>query len=1706
MRVKTLVTAVAAALYSAGMVQAAAVSPGKVERLEPLKITAEQAKQLNAASAQQVNLLQNDGLNVQIARQSDKFVVEEGLTGEHVYIVRLHQKPLAQAGANLLAQGGSERNTVKTKPGEAKLFVAGQPVNREIKQYRDQLLSKQQAVIAELSATLGDRPVRQQFTNAVNGFSMAMTQEEAQRVSQQANVASVRRSKTYELFSDVGPELIGADKIWTGSVTDSVPYKGENVIVGIIDTGVNTDHRSFADVGDDGYDHQNPWGAGQYVGDCLKEGFEGLCNDKLIGVRSYPVITDFFTSGEYGDTRPAVGEDYQGHGSHVASTAAGNVLLDVDFVNPAPGAVNDGSVVKEALFPRMSGVAPHANIISYQVCHPSNEINRGCPGEALIAGIEDAISDGVDVINFSIGGQDSHPWSDDVELAFLSAREAGISVAAAAGNSGQPQGYQEYFGAIDHASPWLMNVAASTHSREILVETKLVDPMGGSEMPRWSEIVGGAVNTSSVTGLVVKASDYGDEYCGEPFPAGTFDLTDAGGNPSDVIVVCKRNNLNDPNGIARNAKADNIKAGGADGMIMYNYANADTIVATAAYSVPSIHITKQEWDGRWDNGMSGYGLSDWLAKGSDHVLTISETLIDRDLDPERADWLAAFSSRGPSPSTPEALIPAVAAPGVNIYAAFADEHPFVSGGASGDFAFLSGTSMASPHVAGAMALLKQAKPSWSATEIQSALAMTAENKVQYRRLNDENGDVVLASTYRAGTGRINVANAAKAGFIMDETVDNFKAADPQNGGAVHKLNIPQLVNFECKPQCQWIRTIKATTAGSWSVTHDDVINWAFDSRSQLSQNGVSIKVTPSEFTLEAGETLDIVVEASIMDTQDWFSNAEVELHSNLIFTETTGNASEAHWPVVFKYDKNGMPGRLAATAHRNDGNAIVKGINLPEGDNIYGRIFTPVKADVKSITLPKDDDGQFPWSSNADLTVPMEDRVDEATHVEMIQVPANARRLMVETFGTTESELEGSLDKGNLLVYVGKDYNGNGKADPFEELLCVSNHIQYNNFCNINQPEEGQYWALFYNPRKGAAQNNYYDAMEETFEFATTVVTDDVAANMSLEVPASNGQDPVDIQVNWNIPEMVEGDVYYSLIDFGSSEINAGNIGKVAFKLERGIDDVHLDVPQTGAHLGEQVPFTFEVQPNDSGADRAFTISADIPAGLSLNAEDVLTSSKEIVTDITVEDGKLTISGIQPNTADVEASYNITTNLEDAMCRTPDFGNKNPGGYVDLEEFRIYPMFSGFAPVEYDANGRAINGKDNNILYRKGIELPIDVIFSGRYDNFHLYNNSENLNVGKQNALDIHAHGIVSLWEGQPFFFPYHDIFPYNSFPYESIGMMWRGFEVLDPNAPKAILSAPLVNNWSERSGISIAVTQTGWGILEYDNARTYLPAGRDANRVYQWQELDDRFDFELIFNVNTRHGDGEYEMMMAYDNLDFGSQDGRGSVGLQGFRGALYQYGPLEKYLGEQFSYGELDKKLSDGLVICYDYVGPESSQFQVTAWTRVKDNAAGQDLTVNAVSQVEGMADINMSHTVSVASNISLGSIADQSVAENTSLEGITVMYADEQNSVNQITVTGEHITAVVDGHTSGSEITITPEENFYGEVEVTVTVSDVENPADAASTSFMLTVVSDGVEPQPEPEVLPEVEESDDGGALGFGALMLLVFAGLRRKVAR
>ena len=1645
MQVKTLSIAVAAALYSASAAHAVGVDNNQVKhQLKAPNITFEEvkafSKEINQGDSS--NMLQNDGLNVQLNSQANKFT-EEGIDGEHIYIIRLRDNSVALEARDLT----SPLSQTLQAQGVSKVFEKGQATVSAVTDYQNKLLSKQRTVMQSVTAVTGRTEMRRQFTKALNGFSVKMTEQEAMRVAELGAVVSVMRSKNYDLLSDEGPKHIGADQIWDGSsVPSGIKGKGEGQIVGIIDTGINSDHPSFAAVGGDGYEHENPFGAGVYVGDCVEEPEEIQCNNKLIGVRSYDVITDAFDAMIPG--WPAIGEDYQGHGSHVASTAAGNVVKDVPFMLASYGENTDGNILKEGLFPEISGVAPHANIIAYQVCYPSSEEYAGCPGEALVAGIEDAISDGVDVINFSIGGADSNVWADPVQLAFLAAREAGINVAAAAGNSGQACGAAECFGYLDNSSPWLAQVAATTHGRTVAVETAVeyagfADETLGSEVPSWSEtgLVGGSINSEEITGVVVWAKDYADVdgfkdyngYCTADYPENTFnfykdgtEIAGAADGSTNVIVICQRHDPNDSAANARTAKVDHVKAGGADGFIMFNRVRDQGTVAEG-YSLPGVHFTYDQWNGVYPED----GLEDWVDSYSEkgHMITIKPTVIERRVDTDDADWLATFSSRGPSYSNIEILAPTLAAPGVDIYAAYSDEHPFVTPHGQ-DYAAISGTSMASPHVAGSMALLRQIHPEWTAAEIQSALSMTAENVVKYHRLNSESEVVADAKIYRSGAGRINVALAAKAGFVMDESADNFLAADPYNGGTPHKLNLPNLVNFSCAPECQWVRTIKATEDGTWTVSHEDVENWAFDVNTQGKQNGVNIDIFPKTFSLKKGETQTIIVKASIMDTQDWFSNSEVELHTNLVFQAEEADIPDAHWPVAFKYDRGNLPSSLETTAHSNVGTYVAKGIVLPSVEAPVARAYQPIKADITTVTLPKDDDRTFPWAMNRTDEVDAADILDEATFAKFVTVPANSKRLIAETV-SVESELEGTLNVGNPIIYVGKDYNGDGIVQPQDEILCVSNHKIYKNFCNINNPEEGEYWVVVYNTNKSSV-----DAVEETFEIATAVVSDQVASGMTASLPGSDGQNTVEMTVNWDM-DLDADSVYYSLLDVGTSAVNYGNLGSIPFKLNRGNDVAHLDAPYTGAKVGDMVPYTFEVLANNSGADREFSLELAIPAGLDIKAENVAVSTASEI-NVEIADGKVIVTGTQADTRDVEPDYIVTDNITDEMCRTPDFGNSNPGGYVDLSEFGITPILSGF---------------DENNLYnsRSGYSLPIASLYNGAYDTFSLYNNAENTNI-QNSIIQIRGMGTVNT-NGSRYFYPVHNPFPYNSFPYENMGPLWRGWEFTDSGLLRSVMSVGL----SSSEGISLASTATGWGIVEWDNASDYDdPVYDRTTGKYTYTKRDNSFDFQVLFNANTRFGKGEHEIYYAYDNLDYGSTRPAGSIGLQGFRGAQYEYGPLENYRGIQIAYNNLDEVISDGYVVCMDYVGPESSQFEVTAWAEVMPSAAGQTLEIEAKAAISGLNDMTSTATLAIPGNITVVALDDMVTTEETPIS-FEVHHIDEKNSKNEISVISDDVTYEVDGDT----VTITPNENFSGETEVTVVVSDIEYPSDAASTTFMLTV---------------------------------------------
>lgn len=179
----------------------------------------------------------------------------------------------------------------------------------------------------------------------------------------------------------------------------------------------------------------------------------------------------------------------------------------------------------------------------------------------------------------------------------------------------------------------------------------------------------------------------------------------------------------------------------------------------------------------------------------------------------QGDVLASFSSRGPTPSPYDSLQkPNIAAPGVDIYAAI-----------PGGFDFISGTSMASPHVAGAAALVAQSHPDWTPTEIKSALQMTASPE----GFSDDG--TTPWNPDEVGHGRADLTKASLAGLVMDETTTNFIAANPYAGGSPEALNLPSMRNVDCSPSCTFTRTVRNTlgTPSGWRAT-GRTENEAFD--------------------------------------------------------------------------------------------------------------------------------------------------------------------------------------------------------------------------------------------------------------------------------------------------------------------------------------------------------------------------------------------------------------------------------------------------------------------------------------------------------------------------------------------------------------------------------------------------------------------------------------------------------------------------------------------------------------------------------------------------------------------------------------------------------------------------------------------------------------------------------------------------------------
>ncbi|MBL4942598.1 MAG: S8 family serine peptidase [Colwellia sp.] len=939
-----ITVAVSAALMSVATLQAAVA-------MEPTEFTVDSFKAVEATSVNK-----NKSYS---SKRSDKIRFEKGLANEqYTYIVRLKDLPVATYNGNV--EGFAATNPQVAKKALFKQLAnskkSSQQIRKElrldldspeVKAYSNYLENKQQVFLSKANSKLGSNlNVIYTYKNAFNGMAVSLTQAEAVQLADLSGVAYVERERTEQMDTDTGPILIGAPEVWSGEGQSAINM-GEGVIIGIVDSGVNTDHMSFADVGGDGYDHTNPWGEGVYVGDCATD-FVELCNDKLIGVRSYASVTDNYQDATvFGDTPPvANGEDYNGHGSHTASTSGGNILRNVPLLDGETGELEgDGINTTGFEFGQISGVAPHANIISYQICNPGNsgDTYSGCPGAAIIAALEDAVSDGVDVINYSISGG-GDPWSSSTELAFLAAQEAGIFAAVSAGNSGPDAN------TTPKNAPWYTSVGASTHGREIAFEKEIGTFTGGDT--ELAAITGNSAS-GAITASIVWAGDYTNpndtdgapEQCLEPFPEGTFD---------GEIVVCDRG------AIARVQKAINVADGGAGGFVLGNITDGSNTIANDVYVVPGIHI----------NIDNGNALRTWLANGAEHSATI--TASTGELVIGQADDMASFSSRGSNNTVPDVMTPSVTAPGVSIYAAYSDQQfgHDVTGPSPTDFTFLQGTSMSAPHVAGAGAVLRSSHPTWTADNIRSALMLTATQDVR-----KEDG-TTPADAFDMGTGRIQVNLADKTGLVMNETAANYMAANPANDGVPKTLNIPSVTDANCVGLCSWTRTVTATMDGSWTTEGINI------------SDGLEITVTPASFDLAAGESQEISISVDAIQAEsDVWSFGHVVMTSDAHPT--------ARLPVNVMASNGNIPKSMRFDAHRGVDSFLLKDVMAIEISEFTSRSYGLVKANKADGMLAADSDRTSVY-----------DDLEDGLNISMVTVPENAKRFVAEVLMSASPDLD----------------------------------------------------------------------------------------------------------------------------------------------------------------------------------------------------------------------------------------------------------------------------------------------------------------------------------------------------------------------------------------------------------------------------------------------------------------------------------------------------------------------------------------------------------------------------------------------------------------------------------------------------------------------------------------------------------------------------
>ena len=1566
------------------------------------------------------------------------------------YVVTLSDKPLATYQGGVVGLNG----TAPVATG-AKLDV-NSPESLSYLQYLD---AKQDSYLTTATNVLGFEPeVLFQYKYATNGFSMMLTPTQAAQLAEKTG-ATVLLAPIETVDTDAGPELIGASAIWDGETSNGIGTLGEGIIVGIIDTGINFDHPSFSETPADGYEYPSPT---KYLGVCdptnteqYDAAYAGACNDKVIGAYTYVKGIAVETSTP---------EDSEGHGSHTASTVAGNIV-DVEY---------------QGVTTTISGVAPHAQIIAFDICVPQPP-NGACYGDATVMAVDDAIANGVDVINYSISGG-ATPYTDPVELAFLAATEAGIFVSTSAGNSGDTTGESS----VAHRSPWVSTVAASSHGR---IFANAVDITGPGTVPveltKLGAVMSAPALTADLVNLPIKYDPASILGCStNPFPADYF---------TGAIALIQRGVCN------FSEKEANAYAAGAEYVLIFN-SRIGAPAGMAGIVTGAAMISLED----------GEAIIDWIDENPTATASISAET-SRIYNANYADIVAGFSSYGPN-TTFDVLKPDITAPGVAILAAVQDGT--IAPSSEYEIEEYQGTSMSSPHTAGAAALMMALHPTWTPMEIRSAMMMTADDGLQADRFTIE-GAIRPATPQDEGSGRVALENAALVGLVMDETIENFEAADPALGGVPSSLNLASLYSSKCVGECTFTRTF--TSVSNMPATYTaSAPDW--------------VTVTPATFTINPGATQEITITADVADaeTDEWLYGS-IEFLTESAFGEFTTLLSEGFetpfstsgWTSYNTDGDDTQWGRTSNTPH----SGIASAVHFwgEDGDQ-DGWLVSPSIEITPDQMLSFWEKGQYP--------------VDYVYHGLMISTdscnPADDDFIELEEFNGVPAEW--TMRMVDLSSYAGQsiclafNYQGYYASSWQIDDVVVQSSTPGEEIADLHIPlavlptasDIPSFVRFTTNRDTDSASIDDLTAVEitdgnvfltgltvadlETFTLDPDPTNEDPVDDVSqvfvkklnvpaytirlvAEVTATTSLD-LDMFLYWDLDgngvltsadylldysatatafEYINGPkdfIYYDEDDtffivvqnWSGAEGDSVTLATAMVPVYPDEGNYEVVLPTTNP-AGE--PFSMDILWNEdtSEGDRMygyFESCADTECELFIGGTDldIVRQADDVVktADVTVaEPGDVityTIEATNFNTED--STYDILDVLPDGVTYVD--GSVTGGATYDVDQNAIvwngmikagtndYIMTTSktdpVCVMPLATNGAYTNLQAYGIAAQSGVTGESTWSLPAAGDPIEFYGQ----NVG--NTIYITEDGYVYFGEGSPKPASNADI-PTPDNPNNLVAMLWRDMVS--------------VYNSASNKGLSIATLSTGG-----------IPTGHliEWDDIYVKGQPTQTYDMEMFIQKAVDDTAGEYEVIIAYDNIK-GPKD-IGTVGVENSTGTK----------GLKFAYNDAAlNELSNGMAICFDwrYIPGEAKviTFQVT----VDEDTPVGELTNIALHNNDKSGTVQESATaVVLINNAPVAQAQDVTIDEDNSIE-ITLVANDADGDPLTYSIVAQPDHGSL-GDLVVNKVTYTPDENYHGVDAFTFKVNDTKVDSNTATVSITINSIEDVPVAEPQ-EVTTEVD---------------------------